>query len=519
MTRRGTRRFAVTVCLALLASSGLLPGFSLPTASALPAGFQVANVFSGLNLPTALRFSPDGRVFVAEKHGLVKVFDDLSDPTPTVFADLSTEVHSYLDRGLLGLALHPSFPAAPYVYVAYTHDAVIGGTAPRWGTPGVLSDPCPDPPGGTTNGCVVSGRVSRLTADGNQMSAEHVLVEDWCQQFPSHSIGTVAFGPDGALYAGSGDGAITLDWGQRGDPVNPCGDPPGGVGGVMTPPSAEGGSLRSQDLRTSGDPVGLSGTIIRVDPMTGDALPDNPMYASADPNQRRIVASGLRNPFRFTFRPGTSEIWAGDVGERLVEEIDRIPVGDAIVENHGWPCYEGSPRQPAWDQRDFTICEQLYAQPGAAAAPFYSYLHGQPLYTGDQCSAAQSVVSSIAFYEGGSYPDAYDGALFFGDYGRDCIWVMLPNAPNGGLNPSSVQVFFEAGSNPVDLQVGPGGDLFFVDVVAGRVRRIGYFGGRSAAGRGDRCRPRLRTGPSHGGLRRLRLFGSRGRGPGVRVGP
>ncbi len=206
-------------------------------------------------------------------------------------------------------------------------------------------------------------------------------------------------------------------------------------------------------------------------------FPDNPMYSSSDPNQRRIVASGLRNPYRFTFRPGTNEIWAGDVGERLVEEIDRIPVGDAIVENHGWPCYEGSPRQPAWDQRDFTICEQLYAQPGAAAAPFFTYLHGQPLYSGDTCSAGQSVISSIAFYQGGSYPDAYDGALFFGDYGRDCIWVMLPNAPNGGLNPSSVQVFFENGSNPVDIQVGPGGDLFFVDVVAGRVRRIGYFGG------------------------------------------
>ena len=114
---------------------------------------------------------------------------------------------------------------------------------------------------------------------------------------------------------------------------------------------------------------------------------------------------------------------------------------------------------------------------GGAPLPSSTYLHGLPLYTATTCSAGQSVISSIAFYQGGSYPDAYDGALFFGDYGRDCIWVMLPNAPNGGLNPSSVQVFFENGSNPVDIQVGPGGDLFFVDVVAGRVRRIGYFGG------------------------------------------
>src|SRR4029450_4287498 len=84
--------------------------------------------------------------------------------------------------------------------------------------------------------------------------------EDWCQQYPSHSIGDLAFGPDGALYASAGDGASFnfADYGQDGNPLNPCGDPPAGVGGVQTPPSAEGGSLRSQDLRTSRDPIGLS---------------------------------------------------------------------------------------------------------------------------------------------------------------------------------------------------------------------------------------------------------------------
>ena len=75
-------------------------------------------------------------MFVAEKSGLIKVFDSLSDTTPTVFADLRTNVHNFWDRGLLGLALHPNFPTQPYVYVLYTHDAPIGGTAPRWGRRG-----------------------------------------------------------------------------------------------------------------------------------------------------------------------------------------------------------------------------------------------------------------------------------------------------------------------------------------------------------------------------------------------
>ncbi len=88
-------------------------------------------MFSGLSNPTAIRFASDGRVFVAEKSGQIKVFDSLSDPQPDMFADLRTQVHNFWDRGLLGLALDPGFPEDPSVYVLYTHDAAIGGTAPR----------------------------------------------------------------------------------------------------------------------------------------------------------------------------------------------------------------------------------------------------------------------------------------------------------------------------------------------------------------------------------------------------
>ncbi len=111
------------------------------------------------------------------------------------------------------MALHPDFPTTPYVYVLYTHDAAIGGTAPRWGTAGGVSDGCPTPPGATADGCVVSGRLSRLQAAGNVMTGtEQVLVEDWCQQYPSHSTGTVEFGPDGALYARAGTEPASTSW-------------------------------------------------------------------------------------------------------------------------------------------------------------------------------------------------------------------------------------------------------------------------------------------------------------------
>jgi len=224
----------------------------------LPNGFKDVPVFQGLAAPTVVKFAPfpDTRVFVGLKTGVVEEFDSLTDTTPTMVADLRTNTHNFWDRGLLGLAVDPQWPARPYIYVSYTFDAAIGGTAPRWGTAGADSDGCPTPPGATTNGCVVSGRLSRLTINPatNQMTNETVLVNDWCQQFPSHSMGDVRFGPDGALYMTAGEGASFnyADYGQTG---NPCNDP-GTTGGVEQLPSAEGGSLRAQSMRrASGSPL------------------------------------------------------------------------------------------------------------------------------------------------------------------------------------------------------------------------------------------------------------------------
>jgi glucose/arabinose dehydrogenase len=441
--------------------------------SPVPAGFTDTVVLSGLEMPTAVRFSPDGRVFVAEKSGLIRVFDSLSDSDPIVFADLRTNVHNFWDRGLLGMALDPGFPERPYVYVLYTYDGTIGGVAPRWGTPGATSDGCPDPPGWTANGCDVSGRLSRLTAAGNVMTGtEQVLVHDWFQQFPSHSMGSLVFGADGALYASGGDGASWqfADYGQRG---NPGGDPPVGVGGVQTPPTAEGGALRAQDIRTTGDPTGLNGSVIRIDPNTGRALPDNPNFSSPDPVARMIVGYGFRNPFRITARPGTREIWVGDVGWRDWEEIDIIADPTAPNRNYGWPCYEGRVREPDYDGANLNLCESLYAQAGAVTFSHYQYLEGAPVVSGESCSNTDSSLSGLAFYESGSYPSTYRGALFFADYTRRCIWVMFPGA-NGVPDPATRAVFIESAAFPVDLQTGPGGDLFYVDIVGGAIRRVRF---------------------------------------------
>src|SRR5215470_16642401 len=150
---RDATRWRGLITMAAVMSGAALVMQARPSpagASTLPSGFRDSVVLSGLTNPTVLQFAPDGRIFVGQKNGVIKVYQSLTDTNPVTVADLSAEVDDYWDRGLLGLAIDPQFPTNPYVYVLYTYDAPLGGTAPPW------NDACPTPPGPTTDGCVVS---------------------------------------------------------------------------------------------------------------------------------------------------------------------------------------------------------------------------------------------------------------------------------------------------------------------------------------------------------------------------
>lgn len=702
------------------AGNALTADVSWAFTTGVPA-FNDNVVMSGLVNPTVVRFSPDGRVFVAEKSGIIKVFDSLTDSTATTVADLRARVHNFWDRGLLGMALAPNFPTDPSIYVLYTYDGDINGSFPKFGTVNSVTDPGPD---ATGNGAHVSGQLARLTISGNTMvGSPTILIHDWFQQFPSHSIGSIAFGADGALYASSGDGASFnyVDSGQTG---NPGGDPVN-----------EGGALRSQDLLSSGDPTTLDGSIIRINPANGQPIyslsvqppttnangvksysvtsaflgniattvrvltPSNPaavphrvifalpvlagvtstasqysdaleelrlldvhnrfnativapsfnlipwyadhasdpskrlesfmvrdlvpwvntiepasatherwligfsksgngaldlilrnpnlfsaaavwdapvqltdmtafpdmgvnfgtesnfdkyeippllstngsqfksvnrLWISGDPaswtshmqqlhtqmqaqgilhtwvagparahswnsgwldgavqglaatsytlgnadlNAQRIVAEGFRNPFRFTFRPGTNELWVGDVGWNSWEEIDRlIDPADVSLDNFGWPAYEGAGRQSGYDGANLPLLENLYAN-GVVVSPYYSYAHSAQVVSGSGEPTGGSSISGLAFYGSGSYPSAYNGALFFSDYSRSRIYVMF-RGPDGLPDPTNRAILPNA-SGPVELQIGPGGDLFYVDL-GGSIHRITHTGANRA---------------------------------------
>jgi glucose/arabinose dehydrogenase len=493
------------------------------TALSLPPGFQARTLplpkatsptyTNGLQKPSTLDFAPDGKMFVAERNGRVLEFDTLEDPTPTLVLSILDKVMAKGDRGLLGMKLDPEYPAKPFIYLSYTYDAPIGGDSANSTHTHYSegSDDCNQ--ANNSVDCLVSGRLARVEIDPATSKAvdgagdpepidpdsEEVLVNSWCQQVTSHSMGDIEFDQEGALLITGGDGASwsTADYGQLG---NPCGDPPN-----------EGGSLRAQDVRTPGtasDPTNYNGAIIRVDRETGEALPNNPFSIAPILNQageedlraRRILAFGFRNPYRFAIQPGTGEVYVGDVGQELWEEIDRLPSPPGPNQppfNFGWPCFEGGPGgslpKSSWVVVEKPLCQSLYATPSQVTPPFFAYPHPDTpghedgrAFSGDACNSAPgSAVAGLAFYDPtgisaqNAFPSEYDGALFFTDAARGCIWTMSEGA-DGAPDPATIANFAvkQEGDpfTPVDVIEGPDGSLYVPNFYADSITQIRFQG-------------------------------------------
>ncbi|MGN6256896.1 MAG: PQQ-dependent sugar dehydrogenase [Solirubrobacterales bacterium] len=485
----------------------------------LPPGFQARTLplpkatsptyANGLQKPTTLDFAPDGKMFVAERNGRVLEFDSIEDETPTLVLSILDKVMAKGDRGILGMKLDPEYPAKPYLYLSYTYDAPIGGDSANSTHTHYAdgSDDCDQ--SNNSVDCMVSGRLTRVKIDpatsvavGGPVdpTSEEVLVNSWCQQVTSHSMGDIEFDGEGALLVTGGDGASwgTPDYGQLG---NPCGDPPN-----------EGGSLRAQDVRTpetATDQTNYNGAIIRVNRETGEAMPNNPFSLSPvfnskgeeDVRARRILAYGMRNPYRFTIQPHTGEVYIGDVGQELWEEIDRVPSppgpGQAALD-FGWPCYEGGPngnlQQPVWATLEKPLCTSLYAAPSQVTAPVFAYPHPDTpgyedghAFPGDACDPSPgSALAGLAFYDPtgvpaqGAFPAEYDGTLFIADAARGCIWTMREGA-DGAPDPATMADFLvkESGDptfGPVDIVEGPDGSLYVPNFYGDSIVQIRFQG-------------------------------------------
>ncbi|MBD2441494.1 PA14 domain-containing protein [Nostoc sp. FACHB-110] len=452
-----------------------------------PGNFN-KSVITGLNQPTAFDWSPDGqRMYVAQKNGIVRVIEN-GIVLATPFIDISLQVNNVRDRGLLGIALHPEFGKGTnkdYVYLLYTYDP------PEAGTPDatdnalddrdergnraaqllrVKADPNsnyttaldPNQPDSrvvllgknstwnnivrpndnstdVTKNYAPSGIINRDTGKAFTSMQDYLNnldkvqnVEDFiATDSESHSIGTVYFGTDGSLFVSTGDGTSY-------NQVDPR-------------------AIRVQDINN------LSGKILRIDPITGNGWSDNPFYDSSNPNSNRskVWNYGLRNPFRFTVNKNTNIPYIGDVGWRTWEEVNIGTKGA----NFGWPFYEGglnsSGNITSLPQTNYgsypgivSLAQSLYNS-GTAKAPAYTFKH----YVLNNNGSDSILVGD--FYTGSTFPSIYQNTLFIANTSKGLIETLTFN--NQG-EVVSVKQFDSGVGIPVQLRVGPDGNLYYVDL-------------------------------------------------------
>jgi glucose/arabinose dehydrogenase len=337
-----------------------------------PSAYKWSLVVSALASPIDIQFPDDGsgRMFIIEQDGRIRIIENgqMLDPP---FLDIISKVDSLgNEQGLLGLAFHPNFKQNPYFYVNYID--VNGNTV-----------------------------IARFTAKGNlaDPASEKDLLHIQ-QPFPNHNGGQMAFGPDGYLYMGLGDG------GSEGDP-----------------------NKNGQNKNV------LLGKILRIDVDHGNpyAIPVSNPFVNGD-GKAEIWAYGLRNPWRFSFDHPSGNLYIADVGQDLWEEVDVVP-SNAGGLNFGWNYYEGmhpyAGNPPAGVNFTFPVMEYSHAVGGCAIIGGYVY---------------RGAITEL------------QGIYFYGDDCSGKIWGLI-HSNNGWQS----QVLFETGANITTFGQDPSGELYFAD--------------------------------------------------------
>lgn len=425
---RVSRRAAAAVAIAGLSLAAAVgPG---PTAVAtVPDDFTVVTVLPDIKRATAFAYAPDGAIFVAEKNGVVRVYDD---GVGTIFLNFKDTVNDYGGRGLNAMLLDPNFATNRYVYLFFNEEI----------HPEDPDQPLP------SNGKVM--RISGSAADPYvaDTSTWLTLLTGYDHQSQAHGVAGMAWDQNGKLLVSFGDGYNTT--------VDPR-------------------HLNAQDLDV------MNGKLLRIDPVTGQGVPANPYFSAAAPNSPRskILARGFRNPWRITIDPVNNNIYVADVGWAAWEELNVVqpstPNPDREL-NFGWPCYEGadsvSVPQPGYAADPLTApaCEQLYEPVdggtgiGAKAAT-YAYVHNEP--GGENGSA----VIAGPIYTGTAFPPSYQGKMFLGDFARGQFKILDP--VTGVATPFGAVGDF---GSPVDIKQTPSGNIAFLSIVEQQIREIVYTG-------------------------------------------
>jgi len=361
----------------------LLFAFFIPLA-AVAQDIALQRVTGGLTAPLGIVSAGDGRLFIVQQQGTVVIWDGtrvLSAP----FLDVHNLISCCNERGLLGLAFHPHYAANGIFFIYYT--------AP--------------------NGDVTIARYSVSASNPNRAdpASGAVILTIAHSQFANHNGGQLQFGPDGYLYAGTGDG------GSGGNPTN-----------------------SAQDLGQ------LLGKLLRIDVDSPPyAVPSNNPYASRPGVRGEIWAYGLRNPWRFSFDRDTGDLWIADVGQDLYEEVDLQPAASAGGQNYGWRLMEGFHcYNPA------TNCPTT-----GLTMPILEYNH----------TLGCSITGGYR-YRGARFP-RLRGIYFYGDYCSGRIWGATES---GGAWSSRVMLTTSTAISTFGEDAN--GELYLADIKGGVLYQV-----------------------------------------------
>jgi glucose/arabinose dehydrogenase len=345
-------------------------------------GVEVAFPSLTFSEPVGIINSGDGkdRLFVVEQSGVIRFFENLKNATVSqVFLDISDRVLFGGEQGLLGTVFHPSYEENGYFYVDYVTANPLRTVVSRYS-------------------------VDSSNPDQANKDSEFIILEV-NQPFSNHNGGQLAFGADGFLYVGLGDG------GSGGDPY---------------------GNAQNKSS--------LLGKILRVDVNSPSeeknySIPaDNPFTGNTLGYREEIYAYGFRNPWRFSFDSVTGELWVGDVGQSEREEIDVVEKGD----NCGWNVMEGTLcYSPA------SGCNQTGLE-----LPVWEYGHDQ----------GNAIIGGYV-YQAIKLTD-FDGAYFYGDYGTGKIWALWYNVTGNSTNI----LLADMNTSITSFGVDESGELYFAGV-------------------------------------------------------
>jgi glucose/arabinose dehydrogenase len=440
----------------------VLPPVDPPLVS--PYRVETETFISGLKQAINFEFSPNNPdiIYVAEKAGLIRAFNIKTGADLGTVVDLRSSVNEYGDRGLMDIAIHPDFANNPYIYAFYVVDPA-GSTPDEPGnryshvvrfTADASADYLRVVPG---SGVVITGQTGRSAADISGSGLVEYTFPEYANATPSdryllpndpnppmvidgfkqnylkvdtltHAGGSLAFGPDGMLYISTGDGS--------------------------SPNYADPRATNVQNLNS------LNGKILRVDPLTGQGLTDNPFFQqgqSLDSNISKVYQYGLRNPFSIGFDK-TGRLFISDTGWKAYEEVNHGGPGA----NFGWPYYEGREGGQLAQTTGYNTLPTAAAFYAGVAngtiqvtAPYAAFGHAIAV----PGFSNQVITGGNVIYDGDKYPAALKNDYFFTNFEAGQTFTIDTN------NRQLVNYLFsQSPLAPVHFAQGPDGYVYYADL-------------------------------------------------------